>query len=223
MTLSIGVAIPCYKAHIPLLKYCLDSIEDQTYKPTSVVVSCSSTQQNDPELMSYMTMYSFPLTILVVEGYMNCAQNRNRATDDLSHVDLITFIDADDMMHPQRLEIIAKVFTDYPEAKALLHNYTGSIPRSDPWPMFELDKIIVEQSKIFYKDNGINSDHHDGKAIHNAHTTIRRGIGIRFREEHYFIRWEDSKFTRDLVENFPGSEILYCDLPLTRFYPSCSC
>jgi glycosyltransferase involved in cell wall biosynthesis len=106
--MKIGVAIPCYKYHIPKLIRCLESIEAQTLKADQVVVSCSSSDKSDfPSDIE--KRFSFPLVILTTPDRKNAAENRNIAISHLT-TDLVSFFDADDIMHPQRLEFIKHAF-----------------------------------------------------------------------------------------------------------------
>ena len=84
--LRIGVVIPSYIRHIPLLKRCLDSIETQTKPPNIVSISCSSSKKDSVNL----TSYSFPIKINYTEEVQNAAQNRNYAASIiLEEVDVI--------------------------------------------------------------------------------------------------------------------------------------
>jgi glycosyltransferase involved in cell wall biosynthesis len=128
----IGVAIPCYRYHIPALRRCLDSIEQQTVYPVSVVISCSSSYQD--EIPDYD--YSFPLKVIVWNEKKNAAENRNIAATELlqnEHVRFLNFFDADDEMHPRRLEIIVNSFTD-PKIDIVLHSYLEGIDLKKPFP-----------------------------------------------------------------------------------------
>jgi GT2 family glycosyltransferase len=45
--MKIGIAIPCYNGHVELLFKLLNSIQNQTILPNKVVVSCSSTREEE--------------------------------------------------------------------------------------------------------------------------------------------------------------------------------
>ena len=101
--MRIGVAIPCFIKHIPQCLQLLDALEYQTRRPDEVVVSCSSTDEFPHK------EYSYPIKILVTEKKQNTSTNRNCAARELQ-TDIICFFDADDEMHPQRLEVIERSF-----------------------------------------------------------------------------------------------------------------
>ena len=103
--MKIGVAIPCYVGHLDKLLNLLDSIDNQTRLPDKVVVSCSSTIDHQ-----VFPNYKFPFEIVYDEAKKNTAQNRNIAAERLLDNDAISFIDADDIMHPQRIEFIERAF-----------------------------------------------------------------------------------------------------------------
>ena len=118
--MKIGVAIPCYYGHIQRLYDLLESIEKQTILPDKVVVSSSSTSE-----LTCDKIYSFPLEVIVTECKQNASKNRNVAASKLLDMNYITFIDADDIMHPQRIEFLLIGFQRY-DSDIILHNYFES-------------------------------------------------------------------------------------------------
>lgn len=103
-----GVAIPCYKPHLKKLTRLLDSIENQTVKPTRVVISSSET--NAPDVVHLDKKYSFDVTFILHNDIKTHSQNRNIASKLLTGLgfEYVSFMDADDVMHPQRCEFILK-------------------------------------------------------------------------------------------------------------------
>ena len=114
---KLGVAIPCYIYHLPKLRFLLESIANQTVKPHHVVVSCSSTKKDNVEVQQLLSEYLhvFNLVILTTEDRKNASENRNIASRYLIElqVDIISYIDADDMMCSQRLEFIKSIFVTF--------------------------------------------------------------------------------------------------------------
>ena len=113
------MAIPCFIKHIPQCLQLLDALEYQTRRPDEVVVSCSSTDEFPHK------EYSYPIKILVTEKKQNTSTNRNCAARELQ-TDIICFFDADDEMHPQRLEVIERSFQSVRDIQST-NGVTGDI------------------------------------------------------------------------------------------------
>jgi glycosyltransferase involved in cell wall biosynthesis len=225
--MKIGVAIPAYIGHIDLLFKLLDSIQNQTVIPDKVVVSCSSTKKSDFELDCYfekLQRYSFYLEIIITEEKKNAAQNRNIAASKLSDMDYITFIDADDVMHPQRIEILLKVFQEH-DSDIILHNYFIDITfEKDTFKKIETSDIIARQNSLKQCYSGCIAHKYysdtNGK-IHHGHVSIKQNIFnyVQFPEEPEFYTKEDCVFCYRVfsLENIKDS---YIANELTYYKPS---
>ncbi len=149
--MKIGIAIPCYKYHIPVLKRCLDSIEAQVFKPHIVIISCSSSKQEDlPEELknSSSHIYSFSFKIITTEEKKNAAQNRNIAAEYIrkeTECDYISFFDCDDVMHPQRMKAIAYAIVYNPTVGIIMHNYIPPDHSNAPFQFYETFEITMNQ------------------------------------------------------------------------------
>lgn len=192
--MKIGVAIPCFCDHIPHLIQLLNSIERQTRLPDRVVVSCSSTKGS-----VQTPQYSFPLTILVTEDKKNAAQNRNTAVSLLledKDIGYISFMDADDIMHPQRIEILLNMF-DFAKCDIVLHNY---LPESCS-PEFErIEQVEMRINQLTQCESGctrhVDFYRYQHQGIHHSQSSVARDVlfKVRYPEEQEFYRKEDSVF-----------------------------
>jgi GT2 family glycosyltransferase len=214
--MSIGVAIPCYYGHIPKLLNLLDSIENQCLKPNKVVVSCSSTKDE----IKLTKNYSFPLEIIITEEHKNAAQNRNIAASKLNDVDYITFIDADDIMHPQRIEILLKVFKET-ECDIILHNYFINNCKFDKIENINIriNELVHYTGRIRHLD--FNKYCNTDQFIHYSQSTIKREIFdiIKYPEEQEFYSKEDCIFCYR-VFGLPNIKNVYIINKLTIYEPS---
>jgi glycosyltransferase involved in cell wall biosynthesis len=114
--MTIGVAIPTFSGHIHKLPRLLDWLDDSTVRPSQVSVSVSSCCQ-----LELKRAYRFELIVSLSSHYKNPAQNRNLAASRLD-TDIISFMDGDDLPHPQRNEFVLEAFRKDAIA-ALVHNY----------------------------------------------------------------------------------------------------
>ena len=207
---TIGVAIPCYHGHVTILTNLLDSIEKQTRKPDMVVVSCSGVQS------VHQQKYSYPLKIIMTPDKLNTAQNRNIAASMLD-TDIISFIDADDQMHFQRLEIIEKAFEN--DIVIFLHNYTDGFDKPD----IKYDNIVFDINKLEINPWGYGARHIErpmDDIIHNGHSSISKKVfdSVQFNESPSCHGKEDSVFNADVMRMFPNNG--YCSCILSKYVPS---
>jgi hypothetical protein len=112
--MRIGVCIPCHKPYIQYIQKCLESIENQIRKPDIVSISIS---ELDEELI--LPTFSFPIELTITSTYQCQAINRNIAASKID-VDILSFFDVDDIMHPNRLASIELAFQK--EIDGFLHD-----------------------------------------------------------------------------------------------------
>ena len=217
--MKIGVAIPCYYGHIQRLYDLLDSIEKQTIIPDKVVVSSSSTSE-----FKSNKIYNYPLEVIVTEDKQNASKNRNIAASKLNDMDYITFIDADDIMHPQRIELILKGFQLH-DSDIILHNYVESSKctienffESNQEINIRTHTLIQRRSGCITHISGYN-DRVD--KIHHGQVTLKREIyeEVKFPEEREFETKEDSVFCYR-VFSLPNIKHAYIQNELSYYNPS---
>jgi len=210
--MRIGIAIPCYKYHIPVLKRCLDSIEAQTRKPDEVVVSCSSCAESDiPEYK-----YSFSLKIISTSERKNAAENRNIASSHLD-TDIVSFFDCDDEMHPQRLEAIYGAFLEH-SCDIVLHGYFINEENKMPFQIYpnlviHINKLSRARSGCAFVEGLLST------RIHHSQVSVTKRIFSRFqfRENKESERKEDALFCGDVL-SIPGIQSVYIQNPLSKYY-----
>ena len=213
---TIGVAICCYHGHLSKLGRLFDSIEHQTRRPDEVVVSCSSTTLED--VVYRRDMYTVPFRILIHGERRNAAQNRNYASAQLS-TDVVTFFDADDIMHPQRLAVIADAFEAHPTLQILLHNTEFGI--SLEFPRFTNVYLYMNQlGQCPWGSTTLKVPLNEAH-IANGHVSVRRRVltEITYPEGVGFRGREDTVFTTEIIRRWPLGTA-YCLNILSRYEPS---
>jgi glycosyltransferase involved in cell wall biosynthesis len=215
--MTIGVAIPCYSGHVRYITPLLDNIAESTRKPDDIVISCSSSENNRTLAFVYKDM---SVRIWYSTERLNQATNRNRAAS-LLKTDLITFIDADDLMHPKRIEYLCKAFESRPDIDVVYHNYLYNhvSKRNDPfWDEPEFNPLPNPMVKnpaavgLMVLTNPPGQYEH-----HHAHVTLRKAVfdRLKFDEEWRFYRMEDSIYGVKLLNN--NIPMLFLNNRLTRY------
>lgn len=216
---TIGLAIPCYIHHISKLNNLLNSLELQTKKPDYVVVSCSSTK---PENLTIDTAsFTFPVEIIIFPKRKNAAENRNIATRHLIqkyNVDFISYFDADDIMHPQRLEAIYNGFIIY-DSNIILHSYYKSDENNiefENYSDFHYYENKLKPILTGYK-HGV---YFENNRIHHSQVSVKKEVfaEIFFQEKKKVERTEDSRFCNRVMKSHFGEKNLYISNKLSKYY-----
>ena len=217
--MKLGVAIPCYYGHIGNLFVLLDSIERQTILPNKVVISISSTGISFENNQTY----SFPIEILITEEKQNASRNRNIAASNLGDMDYITFIDADDIMHPQRIEALLEVVKKE-DVDIILHNFYDESEYNVK--IFDkIQNIRVRTHSLIQSPSGcithINGYDDSIDKIHHSQVTVKREIfeHVKFPEEVEFQTSEDCVFCYR-VFSLPNIKKAYIQNKLSYYKPS---
>lgn len=220
--MRIGVCIPTYKNHLPFLERCLDSIQDQTVQPTVVSISASSI--TEPFTLKPRP---FPVKLLVTDSQQFASTNRNKAaTEILDETDILSFIDGDDEMVPNRLEYILKAFQET-KADFVLHSFV------DLKAMY-LTKPVPESTYYSLKNPfTVNTAMYAGlevsptlPPIHNGHLSLLSPIFKTHQYGDFIVNlpnksygWEDTEFNRRLYLNGYTGAYIPCQLSLYHSYP----
>jgi glycosyltransferase involved in cell wall biosynthesis len=214
---TLAVCIPCAYKDIHYLPYCLKSIESQTIKPEMIVVSIS--ECNDTLDISS----NIPIHFLVSKSHQYAGKNRNLAAKkavDLG-AEILSFFDADDIMHPKRLESIKTIFLLDPNSAIVLHsNMVG--PKSDlgvykgttpiPWKPLSLsvmkDIFEIERFRRFSKLKfKVGITFPSEFQITNGHTSVLSMIWKENPFNEIFHVAEDCLFNAELF--IKGHQVVY--------------
>jgi len=102
--LSVSVVVPCAHSHVQHLSGLIAALHAQTRRPDQIVLAISGCEAAALP----------PLDAEVVHSSMQqtAGANRNRGSA-AARGDVVIYQDADDVPHPQRVEIIAGLFEKY--------------------------------------------------------------------------------------------------------------
>jgi hypothetical protein len=118
---SVAVIIPCYHGHFKFLENLLNEYTKQTKLPDQIVISISEADKIPEIEINKLNNYYWPFELKIITSYeqLFAGPNRNKAIIN-ADTDIIVCQDADDIPHPQRIEIIKYAFDNF-EIDYLLH------------------------------------------------------------------------------------------------------
>lgn len=226
---KISIVIPCIPRDIKYLNRLLNSINNQIYKPYEIIIAMSGLNNIDAVNLQNNIKYYYPKLNLIINNTREkklASVNRNRG-GKLATGNIITFMDADDKMHPKKLYYINKLFNEY-NPLALVHSFSKNygnfeeIPKNIKIVNGEkiYDKILKRDGQIKYGKDRIWCI---PKAAH-GHITIDSSVlnNINYIESEIFRIGEDAKFIRDIIDYYgrKSHTIIFADIPLSQYIPS---
>ena len=200
--LRTSVVVPCCHKHVRLLPELLSYLDRQSRAPDEVIISLSGCD-----------VPSLPPGVCVLHSAMPCTagQNRNRGSD-AAVGDLIIYQDADDVPHPQRIEIITNLFETY-EVEHLMHGYIYT--RDSRGPNSFPDETLPASLKEIAARCAYRPEPAPSTLVTNGEVAIARTV---FRA----VRWpedagagEDLQFNRMVYARFKQTVTL--ELPLVIY------
>jgi glycosyltransferase involved in cell wall biosynthesis len=137
LSLKTTVIIPCHYKHQQYVADLLKSYSEQTVIPDEIVISFSECKKVSQDLIESITsvFYPFRLVVLAFENVLLAGANRNKCCACATG-DIFICQDADDLPHPQRIEIIKKFFEIY-KIDFLMHAWRSTIDQIPSFIKFE--------------------------------------------------------------------------------------
>lgn len=220
---TIALVIPCIPKHVDQVKKLVSSIKEQTRIPDEIIVALSATSDKDGrDLQEELRLTGLPVIVSSTPHKSFAGKNRNRGAS-VSKSDLISFMDADDRMHPQRTEALCQVQAKT-SSNSIVHTYVMK-ENGDDLPG-NVKKFKVYESQVFHDKNKTDKEPHFEKwpfemPIHHGHVTITRALFGKVKQPENMKRGQDAAFLRRIMTAYPDSPrvMVGIDFPLSKYQP----
>lgn len=206
--MTLSVVIPCSGVHFQHLAFLLKEYARQTRLPDEVVIGLSLIETLPKEEIAALETQRWPfrLKLLKHEGKRSAGMNRNvactRATGDV-----ILCQDADDLPHPQRVEIVKYLFENY-EIEHLLHEW---IPPEGEFLTYDKEEVLPER---FKKYDEITWE------VHNGNVCLLRSLTKYSHWDDVFFCDHDTHFNRAVYRRCKNTAVIHSKLVMYRRYLS---
>lgn len=187
--LKTSVLVPCAGAHVARLPELIEALRDQTRKPDEIIVSVSGCKLSD--LADIDIDIDIDADIVHSPTQRSAGANRNRAAA-IASGDVFIYQDADDLPHPQRVEIIAGLF----EAYAIDHLMHYFYYREGKASQFSLEEAA--SSSEYHGELMREVRYRKGlvKYVTNGNVAVTRAIARAVPWPEHFKVGEDQQFNR---------------------------
>jgi glycosyltransferase involved in cell wall biosynthesis len=192
--MTLGIAIPLGHEDIPYIHRLLDSIDNSTLLPDVVSISVSGIPK-----FEYLKEHKFKIIITHSMEPYGASKNRNIASKILD-TDVISFIDADDVCHPQRNEYIMEAMKT---STVVVHDYLQTTDINN-----ELLDTTYEFPKIFqnYIDTIVDNckfpiSSREFKPYACGHASVKKEILKIYQYNESLVYGEDAEFLQFIVRD----------------------
>lgn len=212
--MTVSVIIPCDATHFQELSILLEHLRDQTIVPNEVVISLSRVESLEENAIISLENQEEPFSLKILRHYgtVSAGENRNLAAKHSSG-DILICQDADDLPHPQRVEIAKYMFQTY-HIDHLIH---GLISPYKTFIPYEIDKIPVHRFVNIIDRNRYCAD--NNFYIHNGNICYTRKVAEN-------LSWdsgktgEDTRFNERIYASSYRSILIHANLIMYRVHLS---
>lgn len=199
---KVSFCIICYDKDAHLVGRILRDLKNQTSYPDEVIVVASG--------MTELNVEDADVKVYTFKDRMLPNKARNKAAS-LSSADVICLSDVDDTPHPQKIEVVRKVF-EHKNVHALVHNYTMNDTN------FYIVEDPVDIEKITEKEPHANSTNimpPSKLPVHHAHITARSKVFQDVKGPEHMNFGEDGMFCRGILDS--GYNFYYTEHKLISY------
>ena len=215
---TISLCIPCFPRDTPKLEKLLESVKKQTVKPDEIIIGHS--EMNEQQAKELEKKYSdLKIKVIFTEKKQYAAANRNMAATG-NKSDYISFMDADDIMLDNKIEILKKIILEE-KPLSIIHNYNSVNTK------YEISNDIKRKiygDEIYDSLQNSKTIHINTFRVHHGHITISKEVFENVKQDtsDKWRRGQDSKFIRDIFKHYGRDKkvMIYIDIPLTIYIPS---
>ena len=222
---NVSLCIPCIPRDKEKLVRLMESVNNQELKPMEIVISLSGeTFKNNNFKNRLEKIAKVPIKIIYSKKNKIASENRNIASENASG-DILSYIDADDIMKKNRIKRIVDIFKKF-NCNAVLHSFEYTLDTT----INTINKINIYKGKFMYElSKKVDTIHlwiNNENAIHHGHLSIKKSVfkDIKFNTSKKYRRSEDSKFVRDIIEYYGNDDrtICFTNEKLSYYIPASS-
>lgn len=227
-----SIVIPVIPRHFHYLKKLLGELMEEDEYIGEIHVCASSVDQTSlSKLRGIIAKSSFSekTKIHSCSVIKTAGENRNYGWDR-ANFEIVVFLDADDVYHPNRLEFVTDVMFIH-QADAVVHDYYRMTPKYifkfgkahsyssiTSKQLYELNRASLENSlpdgNLYAGESNLLLPEGELKSlkVHHGHLTVRRDIPIRYTNR---ILGEDGELVREILKY--GYNLVYVSAKLSIY------
>lgn len=205
--LTVSVIIPCVPKHVPHLLNLLGHYARQTEVPQEVVISFSRMDLIPKTLVDQLANKDWPFRLVLIRNTQKTSAGKNRNLGvQAAKGDILMFQDADDIPHPQRIEIVKYFFSTY-DIYHLMHFFVGTKKVENKGEIPE-ECTCYQKDKIAFKVSACYEESSEHFPIHNGQPCVLRKIASQVMWPDQYTMGEDVAYNKAIYSKFPGKTMV---------------
>lgn len=205
MTLTVSVIIPAYNCETTIER-ALQSAISQTWRPKEVIViDDASTDKSASIVRSKAKDSAVPIHIFSNEFNVGPGVSRNRGWAAATG-DLVAFLDADDIWHPQKLEVQVPIMESRQSLNMTCHDRT--VGREPIWSIVDPSSVIWRE--LDFRDFLVRNQCATPSVILRRDIRERFNDSLRYAEDYFLWLTITANHGRVL---FAENELVHCANP----------
>jgi glycosyltransferase involved in cell wall biosynthesis len=206
ISLKTSVIIPCVPKHFTHIGPLLQIYAKQTVPPDEIVISLSESDQIASHFISSLETTSWPFSLKIIKSPAKCSAGKNRnIACSYASGNLLLCQDADDLPHPQRVEIVKWLFENY-AIDHLMHLFTFS--ESD-FTFLDKGALKIDLCKTYRQMASI-------RETTNGNVCFTKNVFEKVQWIDSFKNGEDKQFNARVYALFPHKVVVHAPLLLYR-------
>lgn len=117
--MKISVIVPVYNQQ-PYIAAAIDSLIAQTYQNIEIILIDDGSSDNSIDVLRHYEEKDARIVVISKENE-GVSATRNYGLR-IAKGDIIAFLDADDLVHPDRFSVTAQIFSNYPDCDVMFHD-----------------------------------------------------------------------------------------------------
>lgn len=204
--MSLSVIVPCHSKHAKFLPKLIEAYAEGTVLPDEIVISLSGADRVSKEVIDKIKNSSWPFPVILLTENLPLAAgaNRNRAAK-IANGDILASQDADDLPHPQRIEIIKYLFENY-KLEHLMH---GWLDVNAFIPDYSLEELSWFESPLFTNELG-------GGTYCNGPIAMLKEVFQSVKWPENLMVGEDVTFNKEVYKKFKHTLVLKTPIYIYR-------
>jgi len=206
IAMTTSVIIPCHYKHARFLSQIIKEYSSGTVLPDEIVISLSNADKVPQEMINAIKGNDCPFAVVLLtsDQPLSAGANRNKAAK-IAKGDILIGHDADDLPHPQRIEIIKYFFENY-ELDHLMHGWSEATAQIS---YYTFDQLAWFESPAYTNQLG-------GGIYCNGPIAITKQVFNSIQWTEKFIIGEDVMFNDGVYKKFYNKVVLKTPIYIYR-------